>query len=320
MKMKQLAMLVGQVYCMAAETQQGAGGETKVLKKMDTETKKQIDAEIERIKGIEAIGMEEAQSLIEKDASFRVTQVELWQKIANYPTEAQAKAYRDGFERTCKTVAEKGGALEDSAKTIQRNVSVFNRIIRAVFGWNRRIEGTDGVERVYAEKMSNDIEANRHTILQVLKGPGTWAKKLDMIPKQEDAGGRPVKTEEDKVGDAYRKTIAQPVGKEGDASALANVMRVPVKVGKVAVPENKRQTLAIEGLIAAIKATPDANKPVLIETFIGIAMVSSDKVLQEWAYLARKAWNDVVGADEKRNPSTPVVTRRTAGAEEEQHQ
>lgn len=319
MNQTKLAIALGAAYCMAAETQTASGGNGN--KKPDTrsagtseETEKalakQRDAAIAEVKGIEVMGAEEAEAMIRRDAETRLTQVQLWRKVASFETEAKAKAYRDGFERKCKELAEKGGELAESAASIRRNVSILNRIIRSIYGWNAKIEGTSTVERRFAEGMADmgDDEARREKILGVIDGPGTWSKKLDAIPKAEGMGGRPVATPEVKAGETYRKgttELANKVGNMGDASALANVMKVPTAVAGKPVPENTRQRLALDGTEAAIKVCPDDKLEIIWDALVSRSLVSSNRVIQQRAIRVRQ----LIDAEVREAAAAPQVIR-----------
>lgn len=303
----------------AGEGSGGGGGKTnRELSEEEKETRARLmEAENQRIKGIEVEGKETALAMIDAEAKNRKTQVELWSHVAKFPTEAQAKAFRDGFEKACNEKAESAGEGADEAKNVKRNVSILNRIIRAIFGWNRKVENSDTVVRVYAKGMTQDVEGNREIILKVLTGPGKWQVKLDSIPAMEGAGGRPVtedkaQTPDAKATEQYRTglqaaALTDPAA--GDASSLANMLRVPSKIGKDTVSENTRQSLALEGIKAAIKVCPDANLAYLVEPFIGRCLVSSDKTMQEFGMKMRTSYNEVVGASDK--GSTPIVKHRT---------
>lgn len=203
------------------------------------------------------------------ESSDRVSR---WKKIASFDTKEAANAYVKGWKEAAEAKEESDNEqTKEAARSAKTYVSEYNRIIRAVYGWNKKTDD-DKREHFRAQGFGKSDAEGREITLKILSGSGDYRAKLKKMPKTE-GGGRPPQDTKGAEQTIVRRFDSSAVG----ADALAKVMGVGPKVGEKKLSDKERRREAERGVVSAIKAAGDEQVPILARAIAQRMLSTSHK-------------------------------------------
>lgn len=224
-------------------------------------------------------GAEYAKSIIDKSMGQNKTLIQLMIHVAKLDTRAEAVTFVDGYKSECEAQAKKLAKDADGTAAVemaQQHVTRMNRVIRAVFGWNKRNPETKKLEHTYAkgyDKGKDDHAKGRESTLKILEGKGAWMAKYKALPS-ESGDSRP----DDPILSPTQRRIAVAKEMTAGTDALAKVLGVS---GEDVKEEKAKRTSSVEILIAGIKMVPESALGEVVNAVINRLMASADETNKE---------------------------------------